>query len=187
MSLKNFHIAGEVGSWSVSDFSSLLAGRNFQNASGAHWGTVTVRELSLSRGRLNMSYGDWMVSDMDAGPSAREDEFKRYLESYMEDMIGRLGKHGTSDPEEIRDLYQRLENANSHFRRKAAAVLGDDDAIWLLSTLYQTSSIEIVEVDTLKYGIALAKLTAANFCEVGANVIYITEAGQNFIESIRDA
>ncbi len=85
------------------------------------------------------------------------------------------------------DLRRRLENANSHFRRKAASVLGDDDAIWLLSTLYQTSSIEIVEVDTCKYGIGLAKLTAANFCEIGANVVYITEAGQNFIKSIHDA
>ena len=32
----------------------------------------------------------------------------------------------------------------------------------------------------------MAKLTAANFCEVGANVIYITESGQRFIASIQN-
>ena len=90
-----------------------------------------------------------------------------------------------ADP--VEELHQRLENANSHFRRKAAAVLGDDNAVRLLATLYQVFNIEISELDMREDGIALAKLTAANFCEIGANVIYVTEAGQNFIEAIHDA
>ncbi len=87
----------------------------------------------------------------------------------------------------VEDLRQRLENANSHFRRKAAAVLGDDTSVYLLANLYQTSSLDISGIDMSQDGIALAKLSAANFCEIGAEVIYITEAGQNFIESINNA
>ena len=90
-----------------------------------------------------------------------------------------------NDPTE--ELRQRLESANVHFRWKAAAVIGDEDAIRLLATLYQVFNIEISELDMRKNGIALAKLTAANFCEIGANVIYITDAGQDFIESIHNA
>ena len=82
------------------------------------------------------------------------------------------------------DLRDRLTNANNHFRKKAADVLGDDDAVLLLSRLYHESSIKHSDFDACQHGISLAKLSAANFCEIGANFIYITEAGQGFIESI---
>ena len=82
------------------------------------------------------------------------------------------------------ELRRRLDNANRHFRRKAASVLGDEDAVRLLAELYQSFNLDIEEFDTCQQGIALAKLTAANFCEVGAKVIYITEAGQSFIEAL---
>ena len=85
---------------------------------------------------------------------------------------------------ETEELRQRLDNANNHFRWKAAEVLGDEDAVRLLIELYQQSTIRIAEFDACQYGISLARLTAANFCEVGANLIYITEAGQRFIESL---
>lgn len=81
-------------------------------------------------------------------------------------------------------LRQRLTNANNHFRRKAAEVLGDEDAVMLLANLYQQSSINRGDLDVCPRGLALAKLTAANFCEIGATVVYITEAGQSFIESL---
>ena len=81
-------------------------------------------------------------------------------------------------------LQQRLDNANRHFKRKAAEVFSDPDAIRLLAKLYKSVNLEIDEFDTYRQGIALAKLTAANFCEIGAKVIYITEAGQKFIEAI---
>ena len=87
-------------------------------------------------------------------------------------------------PASTEDLRRRLDNANRHFRRKAAAVLGDEDAVRLLAELYQSFNLDIEEFDTCRQGIALAKLTAANFCEVGAKVIYITEAGQSFIEAL---
>ena len=83
-------------------------------------------------------------------------------------------------------LQQRLDNANRHFKRKAAEVFGDPDAIRLLAKLYKSVNLEIDELDTCQQGIALAKLTAANFCEIGAKVIYITEAGQKFIEAINN-
>ena len=81
-------------------------------------------------------------------------------------------------------LHQRLDNANRHFRRKAAEVLNDEAAVLLLAQLYEQSTITLSGFDSCKHGVSLAKLTAANFCEVGANLIYITEAGQKFTESI---
>ena len=44
---------------------------------------------------------------------------------------------GNASTEELR---QRLDNANRHFRRKAAAVLGDEDAVRLLAELYSHST-----------------------------------------------
>ena len=84
-------------------------------------------------------------------------------------------------------LRQRLANANSYFHRKASEVLADDAALKLLAALYQDVVVEISEFDVCKNGISLAKLTAANFAEIGGNVIYITEAGQRFIDSIKDS
>ena len=78
----------------------------------------------------------------------------------------------------------RLANANSHFRRMAAGVLGDESAIRLLSDLYVQVNLDIDSFDSGSKGISLAKLAAAHFCEIGAEVIYITEAGQRFIESL---
>lgn len=94
-----------------------------------------------------------------------------------------VGLHGHTT-ESTESLRHRLDNANNHFRRKAADVLGDEDAVVLLAEIYQMASIRIRDFDSCQHGIALAKLTAANFCEIGANLIYITEAGQSFIESI---
>ena len=84
-------------------------------------------------------------------------------------------------------LRQRLANANSFFQRKASEVLTDEAALKLLAAMYQDVVVNISEFDACNNGISLAKLTAANFCEIGANVIYITEAGQRFIDSINDA
>lgn len=79
----------------------------------------------------------------------------------------------------------RLENANSYFRRKASAVFNDPAALALLESLYEDIVVDISKFNTCEDGIPLAKLTAANFCEVGAKVIHITEAGQRFIDSVR--
>ena len=94
--------------------------------------------------------------------------------------FGRIG----SDDGSV-GLRQRLDNANAHFRRKAAQVLDDEDALNLLDGLYQTVVVDIPDTEIPKAGVCLAKLTAANFCEVGANVIYITHAGRRFVESIK--
>ena len=76
-------------------------------------------------------------------------------------------------------------NINDHFHRKAAEVFTDDVALRFLAVLYQDSVIDLADCDAGQQGVPLAKLTAANFCEVGANVIYITESGQRFLESIQ--
>ena len=84
------------------------------------------------------------------------------------------------------NLRHRLENANSYFRRKASAVFNDQAALTLLESLYEDVVVDISDFDACENGVSLAKLTAANFCEVGANVIHITDAGQRFIGSLRD-
>ena len=63
-------------------------------------------------------------------------------------------------------------------------MFGDEDAVRLLARLYQTVIVDIADFDACKDGVSLAKLTAANFCEIGAKSIYITEAGQNFIDAL---
>ena len=82
------------------------------------------------------------------------------------------------------DLKRRLDNANRHFRRKAAAVFNDDAALTLLATLYERVVVTTEDFDFCQQGRALAKLAAANFAEVGANGIFITESGQRFIDNI---
>lgn len=85
-----------------------------------------------------------------------------------------------------KSLQQRLTNANDHFRRKASEVFNDKASLKLLEGMYRDVVVDISEFDVCKHGLAFAKLTAASFCEVGANVIYITEAGQRFIDSIQE-
>ena len=82
------------------------------------------------------------------------------------------------------ELHRRLGNANRHFKRKASEVFSDGDAIRLLANLYESINIDIEEFDTCQQGISLAKLAAANFCEIGARAIYITESGQKFLEAL---
>lgn len=90
------------------------------------------------------------------------------------------------DDDLSRGLQQRLDNANAYFWRKAAEVFTDDDALRLLAVLYQDSVIDLADFNHGPHGIPLAKLAAANFCEIGANVIYITESGRRFIDSVKE-
>ncbi len=117
-------------------------------------------------------------------PSHLKASLRHWLHSLQQDTA--WGVVGFSDKPKrlLDDLGTRLNNANNHFRRKAAEVLGDENATLLLARLYQETSIRLAEFNPCQSGIPLARLTAANFCAIGANVIYITEAGQAFIESI---
>ena len=84
-------------------------------------------------------------------------------------------------------IRQRLADANGYFRRKAGEVVNDEDAIMLLAAMYQDIVLDISTLDTGREGLSLAKLAAANFCEIGDKLIYITETGQRFVKSILDA
>lgn len=75
--------------------------------------------------------------------------------------------------------------AKKYFRRKISEVLSDDAALRLLADIYETRVVEKASFD--QRGTALAKLTAANFCEIGAKVVYITDSGQRFIDMIKEA
>ena len=96
-----------------------------------------------------------------------------------------IRRSNTSNSRET--LRQRVANANRHFERKASEVFNDEAAVRLLARLYTLGIVEVEEFDPCKDGLALARLAAANFCEVGANVIHITNAGQRFIETIDKA
>ena len=80
----------------------------------------------------------------------------------------------------------RLDAANAHFRKRAAQVFGDDDSVRLLAWFYRVTTVNIADFDFGERGLAFARLTAANFCEIGAKSIYITEPGQLFIDAIND-
>ena len=88
------------------------------------------------------------------------------------------------DPEHEDELRTRLENVNDHFHRMAAGVLNNQDALRLLADLYERKSVDLPEYR--EAGIPLARLTAAGFCEVGAGLVYITDSGMRFIQSLRD-
>ncbi len=79
---------------------------------------------------------------------------------------------------------QRLDNANRYFRRKCASVVNDSNAKNLLNEFYDKILIDINEFNFETNGLSLAKLTAANLFEIGANVIYITTKGINLINRI---
>ena len=82
------------------------------------------------------------------------------------------------------NLELRLNNANRYFRKMAAAVFNDDEAIKLLRSMYRTILVENEAFDFQQNGHALARLAAANFCELGPTDIYITEEGQRFIDNL---
>ena len=91
------------------------------------------------------------------------------------------------DAESVQELRDRLANANDYFARKAGDVLIDELALRLLATLYQEVVVDSSETGVSPLGIALAKLTAANLCEVDADSVFITKSGQKFIDAILDA
>jgi hypothetical protein len=84
----------------------------------------------------------------------------------------------------LADLQNRLEEVNRHFRRKIAAVVNDDAAVRLLASMYQDVVVETSDFNFSRDGRSLAKLTAAHFCEVGANGVYITDQGRRFVASL---
>ena len=109
--------------------------------------------------------------------------YKQVLEDTLAVRV--LSYHRRGQPEASTSLQQRLDNVNGYFQRKSNEVFNDDSALRLLATMYEDTVIDISVFNSCQEGLPLSKLTAANFCEVGANAIYITEAGQRFIESIR--
>ena len=82
------------------------------------------------------------------------------------------------------ELRARLDNVNRHFKQKAAEVMFDENSVMLLADLYETVTVKIDEFDICRNGVALAKLTAANFVEIGVQTIHITLIGRGFIESL---
>ena len=143
----------------VKEYDTLM---HYPSATGVHWGANIRRPRQELKLRM-----DFQRERQDA------DFFGNRL-------LGGWNYGGQSQAA----LQRRLDNVNRHFRRKAAAVFNDDDALTLLATLYESVVVETEDFDFCQQGRALAKLAAANFAEVGANGIFITESGQRFIDNI---
>ena len=160
---------------------TILTGRQ------SHWWieTWTMAPPRISKEQWGGDDSDWTFTGT-AGSDTEVAEFGVWFNAHTR--VARLAVHPTRRKENNADpaktLRQRLDNANNHFRKKAAAVFGDGDAVRLLARLYQAVTVDLADFDACKDGVSLAKLTAANFCEIGAKSIYITEAGQNFIDAI---
>ena len=131
------------------------------------------------RGRVGVGYGSsvrFMLGD-------------RELPGSIGDPVGPFGADfrmrvlGTR-VDFLADLQNRLEEVNRHFRRKIAAVVNDDAAVRLLASMYQDVVVETSDFNFSRDGRSLAKLTAAHFCEVGANGVYITDQGRRFVASL---
>lgn len=86
----------------------------------------------------------------------------------------------------VEELRTRLANANAHFGRMAGEVFNDEAARGLLAHLYEAVVVDLDQFDGQTQGIALAKLTAAGFAEIGPDAYFITGAGRRFVDSIGD-
>ena len=141
----------------------------FCSNAGLRMGGYRVPRVPASHGQLTnmMDYATWDLNDRPLG---------WYVSAVRrENAVSRT-----------ETVSQRLAEANGYFRRKASEVVNDESAIRLLAAMYQDVVLDISTFDTCREGLSLAKLAAANFCEIGDKVIYITEAGQRFIRSIKD-
>lgn len=79
---------------------------------------------------------------------------------------------------------EMLERINRHFAWRKAQVLADDTTLRLLAVLYEKGAIDKNEFDGAKWAFPLARLAAANMCEVGAAVVSISEFGQFTVQEI---
>ena len=81
-------------------------------------------------------------------------------------------------------LQESLDSANRLFQDRATEVLNDPLSIELLVGLHHVATIQLELIDTVRYALPLAKLTAANFCRIGVNDIWVTDTGNDFIKSL---
>lgn len=133
---------------------------------------------------LTQSHDPWIAIDHDQATDAAAEISQR---GELALRIWRAKSRRAETSISRQDVRQRLDNVNLHFARKADEVFIDAPSLELLASLYASIVVPISEVDVGEQGTALARLAAANFCEVGANVIYVTEAGQRFVESIMES
>ena len=84
----------------------------------------------------------------------------------------------------LRLARQLAAQARQRQRALPPQFLADDTAARLLAVLYQDGLVDLANFNAGELGRLLAKLTAAGFCEIGVNAIWITQSGQNFVGSL---
>ena len=137
---------------------------------------IPKRGLRDIEKRFDALCGFMLISEENEGLSF-EEYTRRHLTTRVRPNPRRVVSTSTSE------LRARLDNANRHFKQKAAEVMIDENSVMLLADLYETVTVKIDDFDICQNGLALAKLTAANFVEIGAQTIHITLIGRGFIES----
>ncbi len=90
----------------------------------------------------------------------------------------------TDDEAYLSDTVDAIEG---YFRRKASAVLNDTAALEILTAVYEDGVVEKTDLGLCEHCSSLSKLTAADFCEIGVDTVYITPHGNQFINNIRNA
>ena len=133
-----------------------LANRPLETHAAPHWRRGAGTWASFVVGAMTAGCMEELIAEVTAGTEHLSEEYQT-------------------------DLENRLSEVNRHFRRKAASVLNDDAALRLLAEMYDERVVEMADFDFCSNGRPLAMLTAAHFCEVGPNSIYITRRGQQFI------
>ena len=106
-----------------------------------------------------------------------------YIPKHCPDCLARESENWAADQATLK---QRLDNTNDLFRRKATEVVGDPEASDLLVKLNKATTLDMLTFDFAANGRALAKLTAANYAEIGATFIYITNSGQKAAAALRE-
>ena len=152
-----------VDQWAVND-----------SPPGNLWETDVPEESMIQIAPLDRRYAAWSYGE--------RSQFSRIVDANATVYIS----FTRGDTDRARQLERRLARANSYFSRKAAEVFVDDNALQLLDNLYDDIVVNQSDFDVSGMALALAKLTAAGFVEIGANVVYITEAGQRYVLSIEE-
>lgn len=139
---------------------------------------ATERALLLSKvmgsylrrmGReLSVSYETHIPRPQSRNPEEATVSLAKYLESTLQG----------------EQLQRRLDRAEGYFRRKAAEIITDDTALGFLDTLHAAAEVDLAVFGVSERGLALAKLTAAGFVEIGDTVAYITEAGKRYVDEL---
>ena len=159
-----------------------LSNKNMRRAQLPH--KLRVVNVTVSGVRDDLMNEQWHAllgqDTLDYSPIRERESIVDWARGLPEPMASDIAEAmNVSSPEPTTKGPPR-KNANLYFRRKTSEVMGDKDSKALLCEMYDSL---VVDRDTFDArGQALARLTAANLCEIGAKVVHITIDGCRLVE-----